>query len=313
MNDFQNTSQPESNVETDEYQSQSESIIKAARAAGNTWDFNGTELQKFVARGEASIETSVLDRGTREPSGTLLIHNFKWSKETPFATRAGAMVTQLRRTGRSSDQDIEAAHLVTINADLYKEIVIGGELKIPKGNSEFETRELSREDMIKHANLYPESASEAIETWIASATIDVISETEEGNLDYLFEADETVKVKWTLGNKDAPVAAAYIIFKTPPSEARKGFDQSVSKMKMKRLGDTNINEIRENFPKKIEYGLRYLLDIQGIAIGTEGRDFDKSSEMKKAFVALWNPLWFTEAVEAVQESFEIVSGKSKTN
>lgn len=312
MSEFDRNNQPASNVDTDEYQSAAASQIDAARAANNTWDYNGTELQKFVARGEAAVETSVLDRSTKEPSGTLLIHNFTWSKETPFATRAGAMVTQLRRTGRSSDQDIEASHLVTINADLYKEIVVGGQLKVPK-NGEYETRELSRDEMVKHANLYPESASEAIETWIASATIDVISETEEGNLDYLFEADDTVKVGWFLGPKEAPVAAAYLIFQAPPSEARKGFDQAVSKMKMKRLGDTNINEIRENFPKKIEYGLKYLVDIKGIAIGEEGRDFDKSSDMKKAFVALWNPLWFTEAVEALQESFEVVSGKSKTN
>lgn len=290
-------------------------IITAAREAGNTWMFNGKEIQKYVARGENQVATSILNKKTGEETGALMIHKFKWSKETAFVERESSFKTSLRRIGRATAQDVDTAHLITVNSEFYIKIVSGGELRIPEGNGEFRVEDISQEDMIKHAHLYPESASEAIETWLESPTFELYTE-EENTFRFLFEAPDKTQVLWLLGNRDNPVAAAIFTFKSPTSEKRKEYDQAVQKIKTDRQGEVSKTILEQNFMKKIQHGIDHLVAIDGIAIGSEGNDFtiDKSDKKTKGqiedFVILFGPTWFAEVVDVMHDSFDFMKGKS---
>lgn len=289
--------------------------LEAAREAGNTWMFGNKEMEKYVARGEAQVATAILNKVTHEDSGALMIHKFQWTKETAFVERESSFKTSLRRIGRATAQDVDTAHLITVNSEFYSKIVSGGELRIPKGNNEFEIQEISREEMVKHANLYPESASEAIETWLESPTFELYNE-EDNTFRFLFEAPDNTKVLWFLGNRENPVAAGIFTFKSPKSEERKEYDQVVQKIKTDRQGEVSKTILEQNFMKKISYGVNHLIAVDGIAIGSEGNSFSPDSADKKRkghiedFVIVFGPTWFAEIVDVMHDSFDFMKGKS---
>lgn len=300
-------------LETTETATAYQSQLAAARAVNNAWKFEGRELEKFVARGEASVATVVTNRKTGEKTGTRLIHVFGWERDSPFITRESALITKMSRIGRSKEQDIDSAHLATVNAAFYKTIVQGGILRKLGENGETTERQLSRDEMLRHANLYPESASEAIESWLEAGKCEFLDDdaADAGDDEYLFTAEDTVRILWYLGSRDNPAAAAILTFKTPSSDARSNFDNSQQQIKSKKHGDVNTAELRENFPKKLQYGLKYLLSVEGVAVETEGRDF--ALELKNKFVTLFNPIWFADAVETMQESFDFLKTESENN
>ena len=76
--------------------------LDAAREAGNVWNFNGREMEAYVARGYVEAATDIINPSTQEPTGAILIHRFGWEKAAPFIKREKAFKTSLSRVGRSA-------------------------------------------------------------------------------------------------------------------------------------------------------------------------------------------------------------------
>lgn len=286
--------------------------LEAAREAGNTWKHNGKEMEMYVARGETVVETIIKNRSTGEDSGARLRHYLKWGDNgTPFIEREASFKTSLRRVGRSNEQEIDVAHQTTVNSKFYRQIIDRGELVIPTGNNQFDVIPKTLAEMIRHSEIYPESASEAIESWLECGKCSIL-EDEAFQFAFLFETSEFVKVLWTLGNKDNPVAAAVLTFKAPDSETRRNYEQEVQKVKSKKQGETSVAELSDNFLKKISYGQRHLMSVEGIAVGKEGVKFNRSlgADHFDEFITKFNPIWFAEAVEVMHESFDFMRGES---
>lgn len=272
----------------------------------DNWNFNGANMPKYPTLGEASIETAVLDRTTREPTGTTLIHNFKWSDNNPFVKHQSAFSTTLRRVGRINDQEIDPSQSTPIDAALYADIITGGVLRIPTGNGEFEEKSKSREELLEFARLYPESAAEAVNNWLDAGHVELIDESA-GSFDWMFQEQPVVKVLWYLGEKENPIFAAILEFKSPASERRTNFDKEVQKIKSRKQGEINITEVSESFTKKMQYGSGQLQRVEGVSIGVENADYAES--LKQKFITLFNPIWFVDAVEVMHESFDFTKGK----
>src|SRR3954468_1775744 len=127
--------------------------LEPARKANNTWTFEGKELEKYVARGEITVATNILNRATGKETGAKLLHHFKWQNEHDFVTRENTFKTNLRRVGRDKSQDVDMSHLVSVNGIFYKAVVDGGTLIIPDGNGKVKEEQLDKEKMVSHANL----------------------------------------------------------------------------------------------------------------------------------------------------------------
>lgn len=291
----------------DSYKSQHEEQIAAARAAGNTFEFEGRELEMYVARGEASVATAVMRPGTDDETGALLVHHFSWENADAFVARENSFWTSLSRVGRRTEQKVKTAHQTTVNSEFYRKIVAGGTLKVPKGNNQFDDRELSREEMIEHSNIYPESASEAIESWLDAPKVKVLTK-DSGSFEFLFTAQDVTQVLWHLGPRDNPTAAVVFSFNAPSAEERKKYDESVQSVDTKRSGDVSTTHVEESFQQKIKYGTKHLVKVEGAANGSEGVQVTKADI--PAFITRFNPIWFGDVVETMHASFDFMKGRS---
>jgi hypothetical protein len=291
----------------DSYKSVNADQIAALKVGENVWNFNGQELQKYPAFGEASVETIILDRVTRDETGAVLIHIFKWTDSNPFVKHQSAFSTTLRRVGRSSDQEIDSTRATPINAALYAEIITGGVIRVPKGNAEFDDIPKSRDEMLEFARIYPESASEAIENWLDAGHVELIDESND-SFDWMFQTQSVVKVFWWLGEKDNPIFAAILTFKAPHAERRNEFDKDVQKIKSRKQGEINVAQLSESFVKKVQYGSQHLQSVEGVLVGPDGVDY--SEKLKQVFITNFNPIWFVDATEAMHESFDFTKGKA---
>lgn len=299
---------------------QPKSQIELAREAGNTWTFKGKdferEMEMYVADGKAFPQTEVMNRETGLPSGALMRHHLAWSSPSAWIARESAFKTQLKRLGRSQDQEIDTAHLVTVNSDLYKEVVADGILLVPQGNGKFEEQQISREQMVSFANLYPEGASEAIETFLEQWHFSLFDNSVNMNFKFLFEASEYVRVLALLGSRDPQLAkrAGVFTFKTPTSETRRDYDQAVNRIKSKKQGEVSIAELEENFMAKMRYGTMHLVDVEGIAVGAPGVRFNKEDRVQvQKFIEAFCPSLFADAVDKMHESFDFLKGSSGLN
>lgn len=300
------------NDETSEAQGGGEkSQLDLAREAGNVWTFNGREIEMFVARGEADVPVSIVNPATQDETGATMIHRLRWQKDAPFIKREGAFKTTLRSVGRSKEQDVDTTQLIPVNKDFYAELIEGATILAPKGNGEFNEIEKLRDDMLNMARLYPESASEVIESWMDAATIKLLGEEDGDSFDWMFTERNVIRAQWTLGDPENPVAAAIISFKSPTSERRDQFDDDVQKIKSEKKGDVKIAKLSESFVKKLQYGAEHLVKVEGIAVGEEGVTY--TDALKQKFITLFNPIWFVECVELMHESFDFFKSKSAKN
>lgn len=299
---------PQSGVNnlTDEYNSVNREQIEAARAAGNVWTFEERELEMFVANGYIESATDILDPKGEE-TGAIMIHKFAWTKETPFVNRERAFKTSLRRVGRNTKQNIKTTQSVPANAKLYADTICGGIIR-QTINGEAVDIEKSREDMLEFARHYPESASEAVEAWLESASFELLDERTGDNFDWMFQNLPVKRVLWYIGDRSNPIAAAVLTFNAPPSEERSKFDEEVQNIDSDKKGDVNFAELTESFPRKLQYGQKFLQSVEGIAVEAEGVNY--APEFKQKFITLFNPIWFVEAVEVMHESFTFTKGKS---
>lgn len=293
-----------------EYDSQNKFQIEAARKANNTWTFEGRELEMFVARGEAEVAVNVFDQAKTVETGVTLVHRFAWTAPDAFVIRENSFKTNLSRIGRRTEQKINTAHLATVNSEFYKSIIKSGKLRIPEVNGKADVNELTQDQMIEHANIYPEAVSEAIETWLDAADIARFDKIG-SDFSFLFKVPDSVKILWVLGKREAPVAAGVFTFQAPSAEERAKYEESVQNIETKRRGDVSSTDIEENFLKKVQYGGKLLLDVEGIAVGEEGVKYDKA--LKEKFIVLFNPIWFGDVVDVMHSTFDFMKGRSKNN
>lgn len=274
----------------------------------STWEYEGKTINSYLACGEAAVEVNILNLNTRQPTGSFLRHIFKWDGDGAFIARESKNVTKLKRIGRSHDQEVDTVHQVTNDAEFYTAVISSGVIRKLVGNSEFDDIEKSREEMLKLAANFPEDASESIQAWLDSASFELVENDFTNNFDYLFETPDVIKVKWTLGQKENPIAMAILSFSPPKSEVRKEYEDRLQKIKSKRVGELSIAELNENFAAKLKYGANALIDVQGIDVLEPGQRFTK--ELKNKFIVFWNPIWFGDAVDTMQEAFSRTEGKS---
>ena len=285
-----------------------EDRLTQAREANNTFQFEGREMELFVARGEAQVATNIFRNG--KETGAQLVHRFKWIDADPFVKRENSFWTNLQRVGRRQEQKIQTAHQVTVNAELYSSIVQSGILIEGIVNGEPQERQLSREQMLEHARLYPEAVSEAIEAWLDAGKIERYDNSEL-SFDFLFKAEDVIKMLWYMGPRDNPVVAVVFSFKAPSSEERKRYDEAVQSMETKRQGELSTTTIEENFTKKVQYGGRLLMGIEGSAYETEGNLPNLNDpKQRETFITLFNPIWFGDVVEEMHASFDFMKGRS---
>ena len=306
MNDFEQNPPLGSGQDDDEYPSVNREQIEAARAANNTWFFEKREMEMFGARGYIESGTDILD-AKGEETGAIMIHKFAWTKETPFVTREGAFKTSLRRVGRNTKQNVKTTQSVPANAKLYADTIQGGVIR-RLVNGEPVDIEKSREEMLQFAKYYPESASEAVEAWLESCSFEILDERKGDNFDWIFQNTPVKQVLWYIGNRENPLAAGIITFNSPPSEEREKFDDEVQRIDSDKKGDVTFAELSESFTRKIQYGQKFLSNVDGISVETEGNPFQ--TELKQKFIVLFNPIWFVEAVELMHDSFNFTKGKS---
>jgi hypothetical protein len=298
---------------SEEYQSVNEERLKAAREAGNVWNFAGTELEMFVARGYIESATEIINPSTQAPTGAMIIHKFGWDKAAPFIARERAFKTSLTRVGRSSKQKVKTTQLIPVNAELYAALIQGGTIRRME-NGEAVDLVKSREEMLDFARLYPEAASEAIETWLDSGKCKLLGENYNNDFNWIFSNLPVKKVLWYIGDEENPDVAAILTFNSPPKEEREKFDDDVQNIESEKKGDVNFAELSENFATKVQFGIKYLSSVEGAALKTEGNvpTFANSKE-KEEFIVLFNPIWFADAVETMLEAFNFTKGKSKTS
>jgi len=295
-----------------ENETNGETNLDAARAAGNVWNFNGREMEMFVARGYIESATEILNPATQESTGAVLINKFQWSKAAPFIAREKAFKTSLSRVGRSSKQKIKTTQLQPVNAELYAALIQGGVIRQMQ-DGELVDVEKSREDMLNFARLYPEAASEAIETWLESAKFKLLDDNYGVDFNWIFTNTPVKKVLFYIGDEDNPDIAAIFTFNSPPKEEREKFDEDVQNIESERKGDVNFAELSENFMSKVQFGMRYLKSVEGIAVEEEGKAFTgTNNEEKEKFLILFNPIWFVDAVETMLDGFNFTKGRSAT-
>jgi hypothetical protein len=286
------------------------SQLELAREAGNTWSFEGREMEMFVADGKMKVAVEVTDRKTQEPNGNVLIHSFAWEKNDPFLIRESKLKTTMRRVGRNTAQEMETEKSITANAELYRAVIQEAVMIVPVGNGETREETFSREQMLEFARFYPETASEAIETWLESWHFELIDE-ETGSFDWMFSAASVVKVFGWLGDKVNPAAAVVLTFKSPPSEKREKYEEEKQRIKTRRISDLNIMEVSESFIKKLQYGGEHLQSVEGVAIGEISVVY--TEKLKEKFITLFNPESFADAVDVMHESFVFTKGKAARN
>jgi hypothetical protein len=285
-----------------EYKSQ----LKESYNVQATWEFNGKKYPVYPARAEQEVATKVLNRQTGRSNGSLLIHKFRWDSDSPFIKRESSFTTKIRSVGRNSGQEIQQTHLVTTNSEFYNSLISSGETHFSDENKPKVT-EKTAEDMLKLCRNYPEVASEAIETWLDSASVKLLEENESSSFEWMFDAPDTVKILWKLGNPDNPNFIGVLTFKAPSNEARKDFDDYSQKIKSRKEGDVNVAELSENFARKLTYGAKHLRKIEGICF--DGDDKELTFTIINKFITTFNPIWFADAVEEMHKSFNFAEGK----
>lgn len=313
----ENQSNQNNQPTSDDYPSANAHLLQSAEEK-KTWKYEDRELGVYVANGEAHAATVILDRETKKETGAFIVHQFSWNKNTAFINRESAFVTKLRRVGRSTEQDVDTTYAAKVNAELYRAVIAGAVLNVPKGNGEFDQVEKSRDEMLEFARLFPEAASEAIETWLESVKFKLL-DSNSGSFDWMFEAGSVVKILCYIGDESDPQEAAVLTFKSPPTEAREKFDEEVQKIKSKKEGELNIATLSESVVKKIQYGAEHLLSVEGVEIGAQGLTYaelaasgeakDKAKQ-KETFITLFNPITFVTAVETMHDSFDFLKGMS---
>lgn len=314
MSEFQETlKEKESNG------SVNQSDLDAAREAGNVWNYKGKELEVFVARGYIESATEIINPSTQEPTGAVLIHQFGWENAKPFIKRENAFKTSLSRVGRSTRQKVKTTQIVPVNADFYAELIQGGIIRRYEDGEPVDIQK-SREEMLDFARLYPESASEAIESWLESGKCKLLDDNYGNDFNWVFTNLPVKKVLWYIGDEENPVAAAILTFNSPPKEKREKLDEDIQNIESERKGDQNFAELSENFARKVEFGLNYFHSVETMAFEREGNIFDTTGlsgrpllEKKERLITLWNPIWFADAVDTMLEAFNFTKGKSKTN
>jgi hypothetical protein len=294
----------QSNVETEtEYESQ---LAKTYNDSNKFWDFNGKNYPVYPAKGEQEVATKILNRQTGQSNGTILIHKFGWDSDSAFIKRESAFVTKLRSVGRNAGQEIQQTHLVTTNAEFYRTLIQSGEIHFADKN-ETKVIQKTAEEMQSFCKNYPETAGEAIETWLDSASAKLLEENESSSFEWMFDAPDTIKVLWKLGNPDNPNFLGVLTFKAPINEARKDFDDYSQKIKSRKEGDVNVAELSENFARKLTYGAKHLRKIEGISF--DGDDKELTPAVINKFITAFNPIWFADCVEVMHESFNFAEGK----
>lgn len=281
--------------------------LTLARAEGNVWTFEGREMEMYVAQGKAAVAVDILNRQTRQPDGSTLIHCFDWEKNDPFIIREQSLKTKLKSVGRNTRQEIDSASIVAPNAKLYAAIVLGGEKIFVDNSGEIKREELSREQMLTLAANFPELASEAIESWLEGWHFELIGE-DAGSFDWMFAASNVVKVFGWIGLRSVPDAACILTFNAPSAAKREKYEEEVQKINSDRIGELKIAEVSESFTRKLQYGREHLQAVEGVAIETPGTVY--TDKLKDKFITLFSPLAFAEAVEKMHESFDFTKGKA---
>jgi hypothetical protein len=145
--------------------------------------------------------------------------------------------------------------------------------------------------MLRFTHLYPEAASEAIETWLESGKFKLLDDNYGVDFNWIFTNLPVKKVLFYIGDEDNPDVAAIFTFNSPPKEEREKFDEDVQNIESEKKGDVNFAELSENFMSKVQFGMKYLKSVEGIAIETEGKAFvGEKAEEKEKFLVLSNPI-----------------------
>lgn len=280
--------------------------LELAREAGNTWTFEGREMEMFVAEGKAFVAVDLLDRATREATGATLLHKFTWDKNDAFIKREQSLKTELKSIGRATKQEIDSANISAANTKLYESIVAGGTIVGHDKNGKLQTTELSREQMVQMTENYPELASEAIEAWLEGWHFEIIGDPT-GSFDWIFSATPVVQVFGWIGLRTIPDAAVIITFDSPPASKREKYENERQKINSDRRGEMKIVDVQESFTRKIQYGSEFLKSVEGVAVGEPGVIYD--AKLRDKFITLFGPLQFAEVVDKMHESFDFTKAK----
>lgn len=283
--------------------------LEEAKLAGNTWNFEDRDWEMYVARGEESAATLILD--TQENPVAEFIHTWNWKEKgiDPFVYRENNSSTKLQRLGRSTKQQIDSANDRKFNAELYKQLIVSGAIKTPDGNGGFNTDEKSQKDLIELANKKPEVASEAVDAWMDSASFERYMLPGQTPIDLLFNDVSELAFLFTLGNKKQPITKGLFIFDVAGADERTEFNRQVQQIATDRKQDVQITEITENFNLKLRFGQKHLQKVEGICVGEPGQLVDNSN--KAEFLKLFNPNWFAELTMLYAEVFDYTRGKLK--
>lgn len=298
------------NLETTETATAYQSQLAAARAVNNAWKFEGRELEKFVARGEAHLAQSIL-HPVSEKEVAKLIHLLKWEKDTAFLKRVKSQKTNLESIGRQTSQRVQAADEIGANVELYKEFVQSGVLLKSNSSGEIIETSLNRQEMLDRVRRSTNAVSEVIEGWFEAGRTEIYFADESEAVDFFINPPDEVKVLWWIGDRENPAAAAVFTFKTPNADVQTEYRENGAYVNRSNRGDVKVTEITQNLTLRLRLSAQHLISVEGVAVETEGTDF--TQENKSRFVMLFNPIWFADAVDALFEVFGKTKGKFKAS
>lgn len=244
-----------------------------------------------------------------EKRGTLLItHEFKKADVMQFITLNEAIVrvTEMRPKGEMMKYDEEIA-----NAAHFLEIIVSSTVK--KVGDDSEPVALAPEDVRR---LTAEHRSKAIQK-LYQSKIEVIPNAGASGFAYLFEptGDEDssfTTARQLIGDADNPSWVLDHYLRRPGKERRDRYTESTRKVYTDRKGDMPKRHVDVDVRPGIELFQSSFINVSaplvgaiqyGITVG--GHDYVKDSkEDRAAFLNSFLPLWQSEIMAAVVDSFD---------
>lgn len=267
------------------------------------WNYEGKEYPMFIADSTDSIGVEIRKQSDDTHPIGILVSNFKWEKSEAFIDRLDYELEDKR--DKENFVERHRANIDRLNAHCFDEITTGGKLIKLVDGIEDSSVDLSHEDMLRRTT---ELKSNSINQWIKNFHIERFFDKGVDELDALTTASvDSVKFVCKIGDQKNPSSVLLLEFAVPSDDARRAFDDNRTKSQSKYENNVETIYTAIDWKRKIQYAKKHLRFASGAAVLIDGQivPVTDSPDALKQFKDSFNPDWFMQLGDALQDSFNI--------
>jgi hypothetical protein len=283
--------------------------LDIARAANNTWTFEGKEYAKYMANRTGTIGTPIIHPVSNKKVG-ILIADFAWSEAQPFLDHLDLKLKDERNV-REEVTERKRANLRLQNANLFDATVQQGSIvKLDEFGDQSEPILKKRDAMLAYP---PEIKSEAVDTWLGEFHIERYFHPGTDEVELLLAEPESIWFTAKVGDYKNPAHMLLFEFSTPSPDARRNYENDTFIPGSKNERNKITTYYFVNNKAKLNFAKKYFKSVSGAVLGKDGEIEVDTADLKpiqdaetvKQFTKAFNPYWWIQFADAIAGAFSI--------